>query len=248
MHPVNEILYHFGIRLSRMRGVIRPPSEFMASYRRGLANLNDDPRGCRIFKDLQFDTGAHPESYVDHECTFAARQISALRPQSILDIGSYRQFVLGLLSHFEVTTVDVRSRQPISPRETVVTCDAKNLSLQDNSFDAVVSLCTLEHFGLGRYGDEFDPDGDKKAIREMVRVLKHSGHLIFTTNITRAQPAIAFNAHRIYTREMLRKLCEGLECVEEAFYSSASQRFCSFERVTMAPRAWDIYCGCWKKA
>ena len=43
-----------------------------------------------------------------------------------------------------------------------------------------------------------------------VRVLKPGGHLIFSTTITRARPAIGFNAHRIYSYEMLREFCAGL--------------------------------------
>jgi SAM-dependent methyltransferase len=247
VNPVNEFLFHLGVRLSRMRGIIRPPSEFMAAYKDNLEQLAKNQSEFRVFKNLQYDAGDHPESYVDYECTFAAQRIAALNPKSILDVGSYRQFVLGLLSHFDVTTVDVRRRLPISDRETVVTCDAKKLALPDRKFDSVVSLCTLEHFGLGRYGDEFDLNGDKIALREMARVLKPGGHLIFTTNITRAQPSIGFNAHRIYSHEMLRQRCEGLSCVEEKFYSIAEGRFCSFDEITQEAEVWDIYCGCWAK-
>jgi SAM-dependent methyltransferase len=247
MHAVNEVLYHLGIRLSRMQGIIRPPSDFMVAYKRNLANLTNNSRGFHVFKDLQYDAGVQPESYIDHECTFAAQHIGALNPQSILNIGSYRLFVLGLLAHFQVTTVDVRSSRPISSKESAITCDAKKLSLQAESFDVVLSLCTVEHFGLGRYGDEFDPDGDQKALREMIRVLRRGGVLIFSTNITRAQPSIGFNAHRIYSHAMLRELCEGLACVEERCYSVASQSWCSLEQVTTKRESWDIYCGCWKK-
>ncbi len=219
----------------------------MAAYKGNLRQLAKNQSEFRVFKDLQYDAGEHPESYVDHECTFAAQQIAALNPKSILDIGSYRQFVLGLLSHFDVTTVDVRGRRPISGKETVVTCDAKKLTSPDNTFDVVVSLCTLEHLGLGRYGDDFDPDADKAALKEMARVLRPGGHLIFTTNITRAKPSIGFNAHRIYSHEMLKKRCEGLSSVEERFYSVALARFCTFEDITAEPEVWDIYCGCWVK-
>jgi SAM-dependent methyltransferase len=247
LDPLNELLIHFGVRLSRMRGIIRPPADFMAAYKDNLEKLSTNQSEFRVFKDLQYDSGDHPESYIDHECTFAAQQIAALNPKAILDIGSYRGFVLGLLSHFEVTTVDVRRRQPISNKETVVTCDAKKLILPPDTFDVAVSLCTVEHIGLGRYGDDFDPDGDKVAMREMIRVLKPGGHLIFTTNITRAQPSIAFNAHRIYNHEMLKKRCEGLSCVKERFFSTRLGRFCSFDEVTAEPQAWDVYCGCWAK-
>jgi SAM-dependent methyltransferase len=247
LDPLNELLVNFGVRLSRMSGIIRPPADFMAAYKDNLERLSTGQSEFLVFKDLQYDSGDHPESYIDHECTFAAQQIALLNPQAILDIGSYRGFVLGLLSHFEVTTVDVRRRQSISGKETVITCDAKRLIVPADTFDVAVSLCTVEHIGLGRYGDEFDPDGDKVAMREMIRVLKPGGHLIFTTNITRAQPSIAYNAHRIYSHEMLKKRCEGLSCVNERFFSTRLGRFCSFDEVTVEPEAWDIYCGCWAK-
>jgi SAM-dependent methyltransferase len=247
LDPLNEFLLHFGMRFSRLRGIVRPPADFMAAYKRNLEQLSRNQSEFHVFKDLQYDSGDHPESYIDHECTFAAQQIAALRPKTILDVGSYRGFILGLLSHFDVTTVDVRSRQPISEKETVVTCDAKKLTFPGNTFDLVVSLCTVEHIGLGRYGDDFDPDGDKAAMREMIRVLKPGGHLIFSTNMTRAQPSIAYNAHRIYSHEMLRKRCEGLTPVEERAFSPSLGRFCTFDEVTTEPELWNVYCGCWAK-
>lgn len=73
----------------------------------------------------------------------------------ILDIGSYRDFLLGILTTREVTTIDVRARQTLLKNEKIYTADAKSLPFEDNSFDMVLSLCTLEHVGLGRYGDEF---------------------------------------------------------------------------------------------
>jgi hypothetical protein len=73
------------------------------------------------------------------------------------------------------------------------------------------------------------------------------GHLVFTTNVTGAAPSIAFNAHRIYCREMLTRRCVGLLCEEERFYSTKLGEFCSLEHVTREPGVWDIYCGCWVK-
>lgn len=185
---------------------------------------------------------------MDFQCIFAASHLSRINPSNILDIGSYRVFILGMLAYSKVVTVDVRDRKPVLNNETVVTCDAKTLPLPSDSFDAVVSLCALEHFGLCRYGDEFDPEGDKKAFKEMVRVLKPGGHLIFTTTVTRSEPSIVFNAHRIYDMDMIRKFCSDLDVVDEKFYSMRSlKRGCAINEVTDKPGVWDIYCGYWKK-
>lgn len=247
MHPVNRMLSHVGLRVSRSRGLVRLPRDFVAAYKHNLDQLSQNGHRFEVFREMQCDVGVHPESYVDYECTFAAQQIGTLSPRSVLDIGSYRHFVLGLLAHFDVTTIDVRDRHSISEKEAVITCDAKKLPLRDGSFDVVLSMCAVEHFGLGRYGDEFDLDGDKEAIDEMTRVLRPKGHLILTTTITRARPSIGFNAHRIYDHEMLRNFFSGLACKEERFYSSLLQRYCSFDEITTKPKVWDVYCGCWEK-
>lgn len=246
MHLINKALSYFGLRLSRSRGKIS--KEFMANYNEHFAQLRKNPpKGFKIFRDPWYEVGVHPLKYVDYECGFTAHHINRLNPKNILDVGSYRHFISGMLSHFQVTTIDVRGRIPISNNEIIVTCDAKKMNLPDNEFDVVISLCALEHFGFGRYGDEFDLDADKKAFEEMIRVLKPNGRLIFTTAITRAQPSLVFNAHRIYSYEMLMTFCANLICEEEKFYSHRIKDFCSLEEVTIQSGVWDVYCGCWKK-
>lgn len=226
---------------------IEIPEEYRRDYERNLALLCKNPGPFQIFPEPVFESGGHPQTFVDFECAFAAQNIRRHSPRSILDIGSYRHFILGLLAHSPVTTVDVRNRHSPSPDETVLTGDAKRLALPDQSFDLVLSLCTLEHLGLGRYGDEIDLQADTRAFGEMVRVLKSGGHIIFSTTITRARPAIGFNAHRIYTYAMLRNFCAGLILSDEKFFSHRAKSFCPPEEITADPQGWDVYCGCWQK-
>lgn len=223
------------------------PEEFLQKYAHFLERCRNDSRGFEVFEAFRYDDGVHPDTYVDHECTFSAHFLSKIKPGSILDIGSYRHFILGLLAHYHVTTVDVRNRRPATDHESVVTCDAKKLALPDEEFDAVLSLCAVEHFGLGRYGDEFDLDADRKGMEEMIRVLKPGGALIFTTTITRAKPQIAFNAHRIYDYAMIETFCRGLRLEGEMFYITRKRSFGAFEEVTEKTGPWDVYCGCWVK-
>jgi len=245
MHPVNKVLSCFNVRITKAKKDI--PKDFLSEYERSLNNLKRDCKDWNIIRELRYDIGVHPEGGEIFQCNFAANCINKLNPKNILDIGSYREFIIGMLSHYQVTTIDVRERKPILSNETVVTCDAKELRLGNNKFDAVVSLCALEHFGLGRYGDEFDLSGDKKAFKEMVRVVRPGGSVIFTTLITKGYPIIAFNAHKVYTLAMLKEFCSGLICEEEKFYSYKTNNFCAYDDITEKPNAWDIYCGCWRK-
>src|SRR6202042_2645345 len=100
------------------------PRPFHASYRRQLRALRRDRRGFEVHAEERFDAGAHPHSFIDEECAFASRHLLRTRPARVLDVGSYRHFILGLLAHTRVTTIDVRERSAVSDNEEVVTCGA----------------------------------------------------------------------------------------------------------------------------
>jgi len=231
-------------------------SEFEKQYKRNLDILIKERNSLfKVGKDFQCDVGEHlwssylRDKWVDAECEFTTKHIRANTPKSILDIGSYRHYILGLLSFYDVTTVDIRPRKTILSNETMLVSSATNLPIRDNMYDLVLSLCTLEHIGLGRYGDEFDVDGDKKCFNEMIRVLKPGGTLVFTTTITRADPIIWFNAHRTYNYNIIHQFCESLTLVQEMFYSTTLKDYCLLEEVTTNSdnRWWDTYLGCWRK-
>src|SRR3954468_16380146 len=209
MHPANRLLSLLGLRITRAKSN-EIPGDFMLRYEDGYQRVQGNRRGFDSFRQLMYEAGEHPTSHVDFQCAFAASVIAARQPTSILDVGSYRHFVLGLLGHHRVTTLDVRLRNPATAFETVLTSDAKSIAAASEQFDLVVSLCAIEHFGLGRYGDDFDLDGDITALGEMVRVLRPGGALVVSTTITRAHPAIAFNAHRIYDQAMITSIRSGL--------------------------------------
>lgn len=244
MHPINKLLKPLGVYIGRAD---RVPAAFRKQYTVDYERMRQNKRGFQVFREMYYETGAHPEVWGSYECRFVASHAAQLHPSNILDIGSYRLFILGLLGAYDVTTIDVRSREAATPNEKVVVSDAKQLALADASFDMVTALCAIEHFGLGRYGDEFDEDGDIKAVREFIRVLRPGGHFIFSLPITRGSPAIAFNAHRIYALKMARDLCSGLQPKDELFYSVGLRRMCSEDELASAPTEWDVYLGCWQK-
>lgn len=241
LQTINKFILPFGLRIIRNRGKI--PRGFIKKYNSYLAQLRRNRGEFLIEKDLYYDVGSHPSDYMDYECEFASYHINRLKPGKILDVGSYRHFILGMLCYSKVTTVDVRTRESSLKNEEIITCDAKKINLTDNTFDAVISLCSLEHFGLGRYGDDFDIDADKRAFMEMVRVLKIGGHLIFTTLI-RKNPVIIFNAYRAYSYGMIKNLCSTLACEEEKIYSHRLRTFCNINKLSDET---DVYCGCWRK-
>ncbi len=253
MHPVNRFLSLFGLRLSRTNKITKQiddtegEGEFKEKYDYYYKQVQNNKRGFRTYKAYRYNAGEHPLAQKDLECQFVAYHLYKAKPKKILDIGSFRHFILGLLAHYEVTSVDIRERKSTLNNEKIITCDAKALNFANNSFDSVISLQALPHFGLMRYGDDFDIDADIKASEEMIRVLKPGGILIFSTAITGTQPSIAFNARRNYNYEMIRSFCNGLDCIEEKFINRRDCNFCSLSDITTDPALFDYYIGCWIK-
>ncbi|MEI7809536.1 MAG: DUF268 domain-containing protein [Verrucomicrobiota bacterium] len=229
---------------------IRPSKasgKFSDDYLHALCELRRTKPDWKIFRELHFDVGMHPAEYRDYECAFAAECIKKLAPGSLLDVGSYRHFLIGLMADREVTTLDVRSREALLPNEKVVTTDAKTPNLPPNSFDMVLCLSTLEHFGLGRYGDPVDFDADRIAFASLAQLVKPGGHFVYSTSLTRSAPSFVFNAHRIYSQNILHGYANGLRLIEERYYSNRLRRWCAFDEVTDRPKKWDVICGCWQK-
>lgn len=76
-----------------------------------------------------------------------------------------------------ITSVDVRPcKRPGS--DVMIQGDARDEThFPPGIFDAIVSVSTIEHVGLGFYGDPLDPDGDTRAMANLLRWVRPDGWL-----------------------------------------------------------------------
>jgi len=120
-----------------------------------------------------------------------------------LVLGSISPWVECLLLHFNaesVTTLDY-----ITPE-----CNYKiNTLSMDNykkemKYDVIVSFSSLEHDGLGRYGDPINPNGDIDACTEAYTMLNDDGY--FICGIPIGNGVIQGNYHRIFNEKRINKL------------------------------------------
>lgn len=150
--------------------------------------------------------------YVYHT-SWAIRKVRDFAPERHVDIASSLYFP-GLLSAFiPVDFYDYRPADLKLTNLTTNTADLTDLPFPDNSIRSLSCLHTIEHIGLGRYGDPIDPTGDQQAARELTRVLKPGGRLLIATPVG-ATSRIEFNAHRIYTYDAVCALFPKLELIE----------------------------------
>jgi hypothetical protein len=80
---------------------------------------------------------------------------------------------------------------------------------------------TVEHIGLGRYGDEINSDADLLAINELKRVLKENGDLYFVVPV--GVPRVYFNSHRVYSYEMIMDLFSDLCLINFSLITDKSE-------------------------
>lgn len=154
----------------------------------------------------RFDT-----HYVYHTA-WAARKVKEIGAAIHVDISSSLYFS-SIVSAF--TPVHFYDFRPAKLNLSGLVSEKGNLlhlDFESNSIASLSCMHTVEHVGLGRYGDTIDPEGDVKAAKELSRVLAVGGSLIFVVPV--GVPRIQFNAHRIYSYEMVMDLFPGLELKE----------------------------------
>jgi SAM-dependent methyltransferase len=197
-----------------------------------------------LFPQLFDNTGkTHFDPHYTYHPAWAARIVAAIKPTKHIDISSILHFSTLVSAFVPVEFYDYR---PAEVRLDNLACkkgDLTALPFPDNSVESISCMHTIEHVGLGRYGDPIDPDGDIKAITELIRVVKPGGTLIFVTPV--GKPKIMYNAHRIYSYEQVTNLFPGMALKE---FSLVPDDFKTHGLITHADKdmvkSQSYACGC----
>jgi hypothetical protein len=143
----------------------------------------------------RFDT-----HYIYHTA-WAARKVKEIDAKEHVDISSSLYFSSIVSAFKPVLFYDFRPAKLNLSNLVSKAEDLTKLSFKNNSIESLSCMHTVEHVGLGRYGDAIDPEGDVTAAKELERVVVKDGSLLFVVPI--GKPRIQFNAHRIYSYDMV---------------------------------------------
>ena len=118
----------------------------------------------------------------------------------------------------DVTTVEYNlltyGNVSVSKIETISVAQFNSFyNSSKESFDLAISLSSIEHDGLGRYGDPIDPYGDMNAMRRIMSILRPGGLLMISVPI--GPDVVVFNLHRRYGALRLPMLLEGWEILDK---------------------------------
>jgi hypothetical protein len=167
------------LRFQNLGGLITGSSMVLADY--------DEPAGSA--------TG-----HYFHQDLLVASYIHHSNPRRHIDIGSRIDgFVAHVASFRKIEVMDVRALKSVGHENiSFIQADLMNdESAKSGVTDSISCLHAIEHFGLGRYGDPLDPNGHKKGLTNILRMLKIGGLAYISFPIAK-QNQVVFNAHRIF--------------------------------------------------
>ena len=137
-----------------------------------------------------------------------ARAIYKANPKRHIDVGSRIDgFVAHLASFRDVEVIDIRKLDINIPGITFLQMDLMVPLTDIELSDSVSCLHALEHFGLGRYGDQLDTGGWLVGLENLRKLIKPGGRLYLSVP-TGWDQRIEFNAHRVFAIPFLTEVLQ----------------------------------------
>jgi hypothetical protein len=196
---------------SKMKKFEEELKAFRASESKTTARFVVSPEDLQPCLDDNTQYTEFDRHYIFH-VAWAVRIVKEINPELHTDFSSSLHFCTTLSAFIPTRFYDFRPAQLDLSGLDSLQGDLTRINLPDNSIASLSCMHTVEHVGLGRYGDPIDYDGDLKAIAELKRVTKPGGSLLFVTPVGKAR--IRYNAHRIYSYDQIITYFEGFELKE----------------------------------
>ncbi len=154
-------------------------------------------------EDRYENSGAASGHYF-HQDLLVARRIFANQPRRHVDVGSRVDgFVAHVASFRTIEVLDIRPLPSAIPNVKFIQADLMAELPPDlvECCDSLSCLHALEHFGLGRYGDPVNYNGDLIAWKNLAAMVQPGGRFYFSAPI--GPQRIEFNAHRVFSVKYL---------------------------------------------
>ena len=127
-------------------------------------------------------------------------------------IGTEVPWIEAILVNFGCASVTSVDYNKAVETKYIKTMSYEEFLEQKPKFDAVFSYSSLEHSGLGRYGDDLNPNGDLETVAQIRESMAEGG--LFFLGVPVGQDALMWNAHRVYGPKRLPLLLKGFRELE----------------------------------
>lgn len=194
---INNILLFFGINLIKFL-TIRHIFKYIFDRIR-FKSKNGIVDGTQIELGGFFNDAGEVKGHYFTQDLVVANYVYEANPAKHIDIGSRVDgFVAHVASFREIDVMDIRHLKLNIKNINFIQQDITKLS-EDyfKKYDSVSCLHALEHFGLGRYGDEIDPNAHIKGFNNLHKLLINGGLLYISFPI--GSKKTLFNSQRIFS-------------------------------------------------
>lgn len=175
----------------------------------------------------RFGEGGDVKSEYFWQDLLVAQLIYDDSPKKHVDIGSRIDgFVSHLATFREVEVFDIR---PIKVNIRNIIFNQADITNEnffdrhiDNYCDSVSCLHSIEHFGLGRYGDRINTNGFLLGIKNMIKLLQDKGKFYLSTPVGKER--VEFNANWVFNPRRILKIFddEGLSLEKLIIFNNES--------------------------
>ncbi|HEV8442066.1 MAG TPA: DUF268 domain-containing protein [Steroidobacteraceae bacterium] len=151
-----------------------------------------------ILTDYDDSAGAASGHYF-HQDLLVASLVHTANPARHIDVGSRIDgFVAHIAAFRKIEVLDIRPLADTGHDNTrFLRADLMDRTIELPRADSVSCLHAIEHFGLGRYGDPVEPDGHRRGLGNLLRMVEPGGSLYLSFPIGRRNE-VHFNAHRVF--------------------------------------------------
>ena len=199
LKSINKYLYLIGINLKKTLSLInlfKYFSHYLLFKKLGGKIKNFNPK-LNDFKDTAGDI---KKNYEFHADLLTSQRVFENKPNKHLDIGSkIDRLVSQIASYRELDVLDIRGID-IKPHKNInfIKKDILEIKVlnEEDKYDSISSNGVIGHVGLGRYGDNIDPFGYKKAIKSINNLSKQRCRVY--TYVPVGKKGVEFNAHTIF--------------------------------------------------
>ena len=226
---IHNILCQLGFNLLKIKNLIYTPlyikSFFIFKKRLKSKNLKIKNYFFPVLGEHLEKSSKVIEHYFNQDLLVAS-YIFKNKPKKHVDVGSRIDgFVAHVASFRNIEVFDIRNNdfqfKNITFKKKDISKVNKNLI---NYCDSLSCLHTLEHFGLGRYGDKIDPEGHIKGFKNLIKILKKNGTLYVSVPIS-DQNAVYFNSERLFKPKEILKWSNDVKLTRFDLINDNNQMF-----------------------
>lgn len=187
--------YRLRNSLRGARHYLRNRREFLRQHEAAAGNFRLGPQ-TPILADRYLGGGTATGHYF-HQDLHVARRIYQSKPDRHVDVASRVDgFVAHVATFRPIEVFDIRHIDAEVPNITFRQRDiTKPDPAYDGYTDSLSCLHVVEHFGLGRYGDDVDYWGHLRGWENLARMVRPGGVFYFSVPIAEHR-RIDFDAHR----------------------------------------------------